>query len=78
MTTREEMKLNARAHNRYLTEKYLSKLSDDELLCFVHPLERLDFEKKLEKTARWTGEAPARAHNPDDAGSIPALATKLN
>ena len=47
MTTRDEMKLNAKAHNKYLTDSYLFSMPDHELLCFTHPLERELFIKKL-------------------------------
>ena len=29
----------------------------------------------INKIARWTGEAPARSHKPNDVGSNPTLAT---
>lgn len=51
MTTRQEMKLNAQAHNKYLTDGYLFSMQDHELLCFVHPLERELFAKKLQTEA---------------------------
>ncbi|HUV01749.1 MAG TPA: hypothetical protein VMW32_12360 [Bacteroidales bacterium] len=47
MSIRDEMVLNAKAHNKFLTNRYLSKLSDEELLCFVHPIERELFRQKL-------------------------------
>ena len=51
MTTRQEMKLNAKAHNRYLKDDYLFGMQDHELLCLVHPAERELFRKRLQKEA---------------------------
>ena len=36
------------------------------------------FYSNLTLYARWTGVVPARAHNPDDVGSIPTLATNFS
>ena len=52
MTLRDEIKLNAKAHNRYLTDSYLFSMPDHELLCFVHPLERYGFSQRLQKEAQ--------------------------
>ena len=51
MTARDEIILSAKAHNRFLTNRYLSKLSDNELLSFVHPLERHLFSQRLQREA---------------------------
>ena len=32
---------NAMAHNNTLPETFLSSKSDEELLCFVHPIDRV-------------------------------------
>jgi|WetSurSiteA1Bulk_404760.scaffolds.fasta_scaffold156342_1 hypothetical protein len=44
---RNEMIQNAMAHNKYLTEEFLQKKSDEELICFIHPSDRNTFERKL-------------------------------
>lgn len=45
----EKMKQNAKAHNRFLTEEYLSTLSFKGLLCYMHPVDREEYIQKLKK-----------------------------
>lgn len=35
----------ARSYNKYLSNNYLSTKTNEELLCFIHPLERDVFER---------------------------------
>ena len=44
---RAEMVRNAMAHNKFLTKEYLQFKTNEMLLCFVHPSDRLDFALKL-------------------------------
>jgi hypothetical protein len=45
---RQRAENNAIAHNNYLTSNYLRYLSDHEVLCFCHPLDRKLLAKDLE------------------------------
>ena len=38
---------NAMSVNKYLTKAYLQGKSNEELLCFCHPMYRQDFATKL-------------------------------
>lgn len=49
MELRKEMENNARAYNRNLTEKFLSKKSNQDLLAWVHPGVRFDFARALHR-----------------------------
>lgn len=42
-----QMKANAKAFNRHLTDGYLEILTIYDLLAFCHPIERADFIRKL-------------------------------
>jgi len=44
---RQDMEANARACNRFLTKESLRKLSLIGVLRNVHPLDRVDFARKL-------------------------------
>jgi hypothetical protein len=44
---RNEAIRNANAFNKHASKEYLSNLSDSELICWVHPLERVEIAKKL-------------------------------
>ena len=44
---RTQAKRNAMAHNNCLTEDFLNQKSDEELLCFVHPTDRISYASKL-------------------------------
>jgi hypothetical protein len=41
---------NAMSYNNALTQEYLLNKSVDELLCFVHPLDREDLRRELNQT----------------------------
>lgn len=44
---RAEMIRNSLACNKFLTREFLQIKSNEELLCFVHPFDRVDFAVKL-------------------------------
>ena len=44
---KQEMINNAMGYNKYLNRKELETYSFNKLLCFVHPLDRQDFIKRI-------------------------------
>lgn len=44
---RANMIRNAMACNKVLSKEYLLSKSNEELLCFVHPFDRVDFAVRL-------------------------------
>jgi len=44
---REEAIRSAMAHNNCLTKSYLQRKPSKELVCFVHPDYREDYERRL-------------------------------
>jgi hypothetical protein len=40
---------NIRSYNKHITNDYLSGLTPTQLLPFLHPLDRLDFAKEMQK-----------------------------
>ena len=40
---------DAMAHNKYLTKEFLKEKTDEELLCFMHPMSREFLEKEMFK-----------------------------
>ena len=44
---RELIILNAKAHNKHLTDEYLEKLTNFQLLRLTHPIDRIDFMKSM-------------------------------
>ena len=53
MTTRQEMELDATAHNKYL-KSAVKTMSNFELLCNCHPSFRLNYVKRLRETGELT------------------------
>jgi len=45
---RELMYTHIHGYNKHLTRDHLEKLHIRELLCNCHPLDRMDFTRKLE------------------------------
>jgi hypothetical protein len=49
MTTRELIISNAKAYNNRLSDLFLNRLKNVELLSFCHPDDRIDFNIKLKE-----------------------------
>lgn len=46
------MKIEAHGYNKHLTDDYLNALAIDELRCFIHPLSREYYDKRIREINR--------------------------
>lgn len=54
MTVLTQMILNDQAHNRFLPDEHLRKLTTLEVLRNTHPMDRVDFATKLHNLGKIT------------------------
>ena len=51
-TTRKEMEMNARGCSKHLTKRHVRKLNLIKLLRLTHPMDRVDFARKLKDAGK--------------------------